>query len=218
MGLMGEATQADVGLPAKEEVDPELLQLPDPPRGERRSTLVVLAIAAIASAAMAISLTRDAAYALRSPSATDLGDLEKTPSSAFVSNSYVEGHARVGGAGQIRYERPFESDSYRIAPVAGRPDVWVEIRVPAGEESNRFVPKADFSGRLVRFADAGLRHRGLRSAIVERTGQRVPPDAYLLVDGQAPEGSRAFAMLWLMFVGFALWNVATIVRLVRKVK
>lgn len=75
-----------------------------------------------------------------------------------------------------------------------------------------------FSGRLVRFADAGLRHRGLRSAIAERTGQRVPPDAYLLVDGQAPDGSRAFAMLWLMFVGFAIWNVATIVRLVRKVK
>ncbi|HEY1955273.1 MAG TPA: hypothetical protein VGH28_06665 [Polyangiaceae bacterium] len=210
--------EAEVSLPAKEEVDPELLQLPDPPRGERRSTLVLLAIAAVASAAMALSLTRDAAYALRATSATDLGDLGTAPSSTFVSNSYVEGHGRLGGAGQIRYERPFEGDSYRIAPVAGRPDVWVEFRVPAGAESNRFVPKTDFSGRLVRFADAGLRHRGLRSAIADRTGQRVPPDAYLLVDGQAPDGARAFAMLWLMFVAFALWNVATIVRLVRKVK
>lgn len=86
--------------PAKEEVDPELLQLPDPPRGERRSTLIVLAIAAIASAAMAFALTRDAAYALRSTSATDLGDLETATSSTFVSNSYVEGHGRLSGAGR----------------------------------------------------------------------------------------------------------------------
>ncbi len=223
-----EASAPEIGLLGKEEVDPELLQLPDPPRGERRSTLAVMALAAVASAAMAAALTRDAAYAFRSTSATDLGDLASSPASAFVSNSFVEGKGQLAGAGQLRYERPFESDSYRIAPlirsgagapmVTGRNDLWVELRVPAGSESNRFVPKAEFAGRLVRFADAGLRHRGLRGAIEDRTGQKVPDNAYLLVDGQAPDTSRAFAMLWAMFVGFALWNVASIVRLVRKVK
>ena len=211
-----EATQAEIGLLGKEEVDPELLELPDPPRGERRSTLLVMPLAAVASAAMAVSLSRDASYALGSSSVTDLGDL--STSSGFVSNSFVEGKGQLAGAGQLRYERPFESDSYRIAPVAGRNDVWVELRVPAGAESNRFVPKAEFSGRLVRFSQAGLRHRGLRSAIEDRTGQKVPENAFLLVDGQAPENSRAFAMLWVMFVGFAFWNVAAIASLVRKVK
>jgi hypothetical protein len=211
-----EATEAEIGLLGKEEVDPELLELPDPPRGERRSTLLVMALAAVASAAMAVSLTRDASYALGSSSVTDLGDL--STASGFVSNSYIEGKGQLAGAGQLRYERPFESDSYRIAPVAGRGDVWVELRVPAGAESNRFVPKAEFSGRLVRFSQAGLRHRGLRSAIEDRTGQKVPENAFLLVDGQAPDNSRAFAMLWVMFVGFAFWNVAAMGRLVRKVK
>lgn len=211
-----EATEAEIGLLGKEEVDPELLELPDPPRGERRSTLLVMALAAVASAAMAVSLTRDASYALGSSSVTDLGDL--STASGFVSNSFVEGKAQLAGAGQLRYERPFESDSYRIAPVAGRNDVWVELRVPAGAESNRFVPKAEFSGRLVRFSQAGLRHRGLRGAIEDHTGQKVPDNAFLLVDGQAPDNSRAFAMLWMMFVGFALWNVAAIARLVRKVR
>ncbi len=205
-------------LAEKEEVDPELLQLPDPPRRERRSTLVLMAIAAAASAAMAFSLTRDAAYAFRSAVATDLGDLAVSPPSAFVSNALVQGHGRLAGAGALRYERPFETDSYRIAPVAGSADVWVELRVPSGEESNRFVPKSEFSGRLVRFADAGLRHRGLRSAIEERTGQKVGSDAYLVIDGQTPSDARAFAFLWAMFASFALWNIVTIVRLVRKVK
>jgi hypothetical protein len=202
----------------KDEVDPELLQLPDPPRGERRSTLLVMTVAALASAAMAMALTRDAAYAFRSSAATDLGDLTATPPSAFVSNALVEGRGRLAGAGALRYERPFESDSYRIAPVAGRPDVWVELRVPAGEESNRFVPKTEYAGRLVRFADAGLRHRGLRGAIDDRTGQKVPAESYLLIDGQTPNDARAYAFLWLMFVSFALWNVATIFRLVRRVR
>jgi hypothetical protein len=202
----------------KDEVDPELLGLPDPPRRERRTTLLLMAVAALASAGMAFSLTRDAAYSLRSPSAADLGDLALTPSSAFVSNQFVQGHGRLGGAGALRYERPFESDSYRIAPVAGRSDVWVEVRIPAGEESNRYVPKTEFSGRMIRFSEAGLRHRGLRSAIEDRTRQKVPAGAYLIVDGQSPGGSRAFALLWAMFVGFALWNVVTITRLLRKVK
>jgi hypothetical protein len=202
----------------REEVDPELLQLPDPPRRERRSTLVLLGVAAVASAAMAFSLTRDAAYAFRSASATDLGDLSATPTSAFVSNELVQGHGRLGGAGSLRYERAFESDSYRIAPVAGRSDVWVELRVPMGEESNRFVPKAEFSGRLVRFSDVGLRHRGLRGAIEDRTGQKISSSSYLIVDGQTPGDARAFALLWAMFASFAVWNVVTILRLIRKVK
>jgi hypothetical protein len=213
-----EATQTDITLAEKDEVDPELLELPDPPRRERRSTLLLMALAAVASAGMAASLTRDAAYAFRSTSAIDLGDLSAAPASAFTSNELVQGHGRLGGAGALRYERPFESDSYRIAPVANRADVWVELRVPSGEENNRFVPKAEFSGRLVRFGDVGLRHRGLRGAIEDRTGQKVSKDAYLLVDGQTPSDARAFALLWAMFVSFALWNVVTILRLVRKVK
>ena len=208
----------DLASREKDEVDPELLELPDPPRRERRTTVLLMVVAAMASAGMAFSLTRDAAYSLKSPSATDLGDLALSPSSAFVSNQFVQGHGRLGGAGALRYERPFESDSYRIAPVAGRADVWVEVRVPAGEESNRYVPKTEFSGRMVRFAEAGLRHRGLRSAIEDRTGQKVQDNAYLIVDGQSPTGSRAFAFLWAMFVGFAVWNVVTIARLLRKVK
>ncbi len=202
----------------EEELDPELLGLPDPPRKERRLTLALLAVAAVASVAMAASLTRDAAYAFSPPSAVDLGDLHKTPTGAFASNEYVQGFGLLGGAGSIRYERPFESDSYRVAPVAGRPDVWVEVRVRSGEETNRYIPPTSFSGRLVPFAKAGLRHRGLRSAISDRTGEKVPAEAWLLVDGETPGNARWVAALWLMFVGFAVWNAFIIARLVRRVR
>ncbi len=202
----------------REELDPELLALPDPPRGERRLTLLVLAVTAVASLAMVVSLARDAAYAFVSPSPVDLGELKNAPQGALAPNTYVRARGMLGAAGAIRYERPFAEDSFRVAPVAGRPDVYVEVSVPAGEETSRYVPPAEFHGRLVRFDAAGPRHRGLRGAIAERTGSAVPERAWLLVNGEPPDHARWAVALVALFLSFALWNIAAILRFSRRVR
>lgn len=201
-----------------EEVDPELVALPDPPRGERRVTLAVLFLTAVASLAMVVSLWRDATYAFAAPRELDLGDLKTAPAGAFAPNSFVQARGMMAAAGAIRYERPFIEDSFRVTPVAGRPDVYVEVRVPAGEETARYVPPSEMHGRLVRFDATGPRHRGLRAAIADRTGTPVPAGAWLLVDGEAPEQARWAVALVILFFGFAVWNAAAIARLVRRVR
>jgi hypothetical protein len=123
----------------------------------------------------------------------------------------------LGAAHAIRYERPLVSDSFRLMPVAGRDDVWVEVHVPPRGENIRWVPPSQFTGRLVRFEEAGPRHRGLASAVRDATGQIVPKGAWLLVDGAAPESSRWAVVLVALFVGFALWNAFATSRLLRKV-
>jgi hypothetical protein len=203
---------------ATDEVDPELLALPDPPRGERRVTLLVLALTAAASVAMVVSLWKDAAYAFAAPREVDLGELRSAPAGAFAANSFVQARGMMGAAGAIRYERPFVEDSFRVTPVAGRPDVYVEVRVPAGEETARYVPPTELHGRLVRFDATGPRHRGLAAAIADRTGTPVPANAWLIVNGEAPEQARWAVALVMMFLGFALWNAAAIARLMRRVK
>lgn len=202
----------------REEVDPELLELPDPPRKERRTTLALLALSGVLCAAMAFGLSRDASYALGSSSAIGIGDLRTADSATFVPNSFVDGTGRLSGTGALRYERPFESDSYRLMPVAGREDVWVEVRVPAGDESGRYVPPQEFSGRLVPFSKVGLRHRGLQGGVEDVTGSRIPRSAWLLVDGQSPEDARWSVVLAAMFAAFAVWNAVALIRLTRKVK
>jgi hypothetical protein len=198
-------------------VDPELLCLPDPPRKERTMTLALLAFTALASLAMVILLGRDAAYAFGSPTPVELGDLRTAPVSAFSDNAFVRGFGMLGAAGAIRYERPFEAESFRLSPVAGRPDVWIEVRVPRGEENARYVPPTRFEGRLVRLDRAGPRHRGLRSAAKEATGQAVPPNAWLLVDGEPPSNARWAVALVALFLAFTVWNVSAIARFVRRV-
>ena len=220
---------------ASDEVDPELLALPDPPRRERTWTLLVLAVTAVVSIAMALALRPDASYAFASAVPMDLGELrDVSPGSLadnrFVSaramlgaagaepNRHVRGHGSLGGVLAVRFERPFESDSYRLSPVAGRRDVWVEVRVPEGEETSRYVPPAQFRGRLVRFDAGGLRNRGLRGVIERATGEPVPAAAWLLVDGETPGGAGWAVGLAALFVAFAAWNLGAMAKLVRRVR
>ncbi len=178
----------------------------------------MLVFTAFASLAMVVSLRNDASYAFASAQPTDLGDLGTAPAAAFVENGFVRGSAMLGAAHAIKYERPLVSDSFRLMPVAGRPNVWVEVRVPAGAENIRYVPPNQLTGHLVRFDSAGPKHRGLASAIRDATGQRVPEASWLLVEGDSPTSARWAIMLVAIFLGFAIWNLSVAAKLLRKVR
>jgi hypothetical protein len=206
-----------------DEPDPELLALPGPPRRERTLTLAILFLAAVSALAMAFALRGDVAYALSglgaAPLGASVGDLRTATAATLEANEnrLVRAEAMLGAAGGIRYERAFASDTFRTLPVAGRADVWVDLRVPAGQENGRWQPPRSLVGRLVRFGHAGPRHRGLAAAIGTTTHERVPEGAWLLVDGEEPESARWSLVLALAFLGFAVWNVAAAMRIVRRV-
>ncbi len=203
---------------SREELDPELLQLPDPPKRERSLTVGLLVCTALAAVAMVLALRRDAAYAFAPASARDIGDLTSADPAGFVDNEYVRAQAMLGSARAIRYERPLISDSFRLMPVAGRDNVWVEVRVPPRGENIRWVPPSQVSGRLVRFDAAGPRHRGLADAVKDATGAEIPHGAWLLVDGAAPSDARWAVLLVALFAGFAAWNAFATAKLLRRVK
>jgi hypothetical protein len=212
-----------------EGLDAELASLPDPPRRARTLTVLLLAVAAAAALLATIGLAREIAYAgfslgsLQSQVPAPLGELRSASAAALVANENrpVTAEAMLGAAGGIRYERPFVADSFRTLPVVGRAeplDMWVEVRVPAGQESGRWEPPRTFTGRLVRLDAAGPRHRGLRAAIEQATHEPVPAGAWLLVDGEDPVDARWALLLAAMFLGFAGWNAVTIARIVRRVR
>ncbi len=204
-------------LPSEDELDPELLALPDPPKRERTLTIAMLLCTAMASVLMIVALRRDAAYAFAPADAVDVGDFATAPADSLHENEYVHGAVMLGAAHAIRYERPLVSESFRLMPVSGRHDVWVEVRVPPGAETIRWVPPREVSGRLLRFESAGPKHRGLASAVHDATGQTVAPDAWLLVQGDPPSGSRWAVLLELLFAGFAIWNLVVSAKLLRRV-
>lgn len=211
-------------------VDPDLLTLPAPPKRERTAAVVLMAVTALASAWMAVSLLAEARYALTPGQPVEVGDLTglhaghdggdpHTPGPAGdLANRYVRGTGLLGTSGAIRYGRAAEGDSFRLAPVAGNPALWVEIRVPEGFEGPRFVPPTAFAGRLVPFRQAGVRHVGLIKAVRAQTEVAIPDDAWLLIDGSSPRASRWAVALAALFAGFAAWNLTAMARVLARVR
>ena len=209
---------ADGGFTAGLAEDPELLALPAPPKRERTATVILMVITALAALTMVILLRQEAQYALTAGAPMDVGELSELDVGGDVDNRYVRANGLLGTTGAIRYGRAAEGDSFRLAPVAGHPKVWVEIRVPEGFEGPRYVPPLAFAGRLVPLNEAGIRHVGLRHAVAKNSGAQVPPDAWVLIDGSSPRASRWALALAALFFGFAVWNIIGVLRLLGRAR
>jgi hypothetical protein len=197
--------------------DSELADLPTPRRPWRRTTLFVLAVGAVGSMWLALSVLPDVVYTLRGGEPVGLGELGTKTLDPKLANRWVQGAGELSVTRAIRYERPLERDTYRLAALTGNARLWVQVRVPANEEGPRFVPPASFVGRLLPVSDLGLRQKGLREA-VEAAGLEPPrDDAWLLVDGESPQGMRWVMGLFVLLVAFAAFNVLGLVRLGRPI-
>jgi hypothetical protein len=197
--------------------DRELAELPPPRRPWRRATLVTLGAGALASLALALAVLPDVAYSLHAGTPKDLGDLTAARLAPALGDSWVHGEGQLSVTRAIRYARPLEHDTYRLASVEGNPKVWVQIRVPANEEGPRFVPPDSFVGRLIPMSKLGIRQRGLRDAVGETGLERPTDDAWLLLDGESPAALRWALGLLGLLVAFAGFNVLGLVRLLRPI-
>jgi hypothetical protein len=204
--------------PSSAEADPDLIALPAPPKRERTFTVAMMSLTALAALWMGVLLLGEAGYAVSAGQPTDVGELTSFAPPPDLANRYVHATALLGGAGAIRYGRAAEGDSFRLAPVAGNPKIWVEIRVPEGFEGPRYVPPSAFAGRLVPFKKAGVRHVGLMDAVRRETNTALPDDAWLLIDGSSPRSSRWAVALASLFGLFALWNLGGVARILTRVK
>jgi hypothetical protein len=196
---------------------PELAELPPPRRPFRRVTLLTLGSGAVASLLFAAAVVPDVLYALHGGSARDVGELARFVPGPELADTWVRAEGQLSVTDAIKYRRPLEHDSYRLASVEENPRVWVQIRVPSGEEDPRFVPPDSFVGRLVPVSKLGLRQRGLADAVGGAGLAPLRGDAWLLVDGESPAALRWVLGLLALLLAFAAFNVVGLVRLLRPI-
>jgi hypothetical protein len=197
--------------------DKDLLELPAPRRPWRRATLVTLGLGAVCSLLLALAVVPDVLYSLQGGTPRDLGDLVSARLDARASDSWVHGEGQLSATRAIRYARPLEHDTYRLASVEGNPKLWVQVRVPANEEGPRFVPPDSFVGRLLPMSKLGIRQRGLPEAVGKSGVEPPAADAWLLVDGESPVAMRWALGLLALLLAFATFNVVGLVRLTRPI-
>jgi hypothetical protein len=195
----------------------DLAGLPAPRRPWRRVTLVTLALGALVSLALAFAVLPDVVYSLRGGSPRDLGDLVSARLDPTLAGAWVHGEGQLSATRAIRYARPLEHDTYRLASVEGNPKLWVQVRVPANEEGPRFVPPDSFVGRLLPISSLGIRQRGLPDAVQESGVEPPARDAWLLVDGESPAALRWALGLITLLLAFATFNLVGLARLTRPI-
>lgn len=197
--------------------DADLAALPPPRRPFRRLTFVVMGVTALFALGLALGLRGELLYTLRGGGPSDLGELAQRSPRGFAPNSWVRAEGTLSEKVVVRYSRPLESDSYRLSALADNPKLWVELRVPRDTDETHFVAPGSFVGRLVPANHAGIRYRALAEA-ARTSGHGLPDDAWLLIDGESPAGTRWVLALEAMLLAFAAFNVVGIVRLARPVR
>ena len=194
--------------------DPELLQLPRPPRQGRTVALSLLIATAVMALLMTAALASDVRYALTRAEPEDVGDLVQLTPDADLSNRFVRGSARLDYARTVQYERRLEADSFRLSPIAGNDNIWIEMRIPAGLGSPEVLASATFVGRLLPLDHASFRYRGLGRSIRDASAPRRKESAWVLVDGATPASSRWTVALAALFSAFAAYSLVTVARIV----
>jgi hypothetical protein len=200
-----------------EPTDAELAALPAPRRPFRRLTFAVMGLTALFALRLALGMRGELVYSLQRGAPQDLGELGQLPKQRLLPNAWVRGEAALSETSVVRYTRPLERDSYRLAPLEDNPKLWVELRVPSDADSDHFVAPGSFVGRLVPARGAGIRYHALREAAAQ-AGHALPNDAWLLIDGESPAGTRWVLGLELLLIAFAAFNVGGILRLARPVR
>jgi hypothetical protein len=200
--------------------DHDLEALPAPRRPWRRATLAALALSAFGSLALAFELRGEALFALEGGPPVDLGELSQFHPAAKQANTWVHGEGTLHADGAVRYARPLEQDTYRLAQVEGNDKLWIQVSVPddpSDPDGAHFVPPTSFVGRLIPVASAGIRHNIVRTAVSDAWQGKVPDDAWLLVDGEAPHTTRWALGLVGLFLGFAAFNLVGLAKLTQRV-
>jgi len=201
-----------------EEPDRDLEALPPPRRPWRKLTLSVMALTLLGSLALTFSLRGELGFSVAQGGPRPVGELSALAPSASDENSFITGQGELESQGAIAYRRPLESDSYRLSRVRGTRQLWVQVRVPEDDsdpDHKRFVPPTSFVGRLVRAEHGGVRLSQLGRAIAEAGGPPLPPEAWLLIDGEAPATTRWTLGVAGLLIGFAAFNLFGLQRLLR---
>jgi len=209
-----------LGTRAASDHDLDLEALPAPRRPWRRATLTALALSALGSLALAFELRGEAVFALESGPPVDLGELSQFHAASTHANTWVHGSGTLRADGAVRYARPLEDDTYRLAQVEGNDKLWVQVSVPddpSDPEGAHFVAPTSFVGRLIPVSRAGIRHGMVRAAVSDAWQGKVTDDAWLLVDGEAPQTTRWALGLCGLFLGFAAFSLIGLVKLTQKV-
>jgi hypothetical protein len=195
------------GLSGNAELDPELLALPVPPRGQRLLAMILMAAVVGLALGLLSSVRSDIAYALRTDRAELLGSAIGLEPAGLPSNAYVVVSGTPMLSGMVRFNSGLLGTEYVVFPLAGQRNVFVQVRADSLRDP-RTAASTEFAGRMVRFGELGGRFRVVREFLARRMGLPVSAETSLVISDDPPRGhawSLFFAAFCMGVIGVNVW-------------
>lgn len=206
------------GVASPDDVDPELLALPAPPRARAMVTAGLMAGVIALSALLMWSFRSDFSYwmsGLGGGAPVDLGDartLDRVP-----ENQLVTIRALPRAASAIRFRRLVRGGTFRVYPILGQPGLFVQSFIADGTRVGRRPRHGEYTGRLVSFEEARGGYEAIRSFFEREMDVEVPANAVLLMDGERPQDYAWVLGLYLLLLAFMVTNGLLLYRHLRPV-
>ena len=214
-----------------EHLDPELMAMePSQPKKRRHPWFMVTVI--IIGLLMVYWFRMDVLYFFASQDVNELGEVSELDLSTVKTNTYVHIDGFPNPTTVVKFSKRLNSGFYRIFPLLGKRNVFIQIHVddkPEGEESGkkrrgeRELP-GEFTGRAVRFGDlektwiTSSSYKNIRIFFFEKFLLEVPEDALLIMDGENPRGYWMYLVLILVLGFFIVLNTILFVNYLRNRK
>ena len=202
---------------ALEQVDPELVALPAPPRARRYATMTVMAFVVAVASALALSLRADISYYFSSARAVDLGAATEIVPATLGANAFVRIHGTPMASKTVHFQRVLGNDAYAVFPLAGQRTVFVQVPEDDPDQTRRLA-RGEFSGRLVTFGQLGGRFSAVREYLRDTMGIPVSSESYLLLADEPPAAYGWSLGLFGLCLAFILLNFAMLLRWFRPLR
>jgi hypothetical protein len=204
---------------ADDELDADLVALPAPSRTRGLTGVALMVTVLFLSAGLMVLYRGDLHYfAFATTVPRDLGVADRISVGDLEENEYVTLRGMPLAARAIRFRKLGQTGLFRVYPLAGQSKIFVERFSEDGTRSGRGRPHGIYSGRMMRFADAGAGYKSVRQYLEQRMGTPVPDDAWLLIDGEAPGDRYWTVAMYAMLVFFFGFNVIVLFKHSRPVK
>lgn len=197
-------------------VDPELVALPQPAKGRRIATLVLMAVTVVACLILVRALMPDLQYFASPAAPAELGEITALAPAETPTERYVHIDGSPMASQTIRYDRG--GGRFALTRLVGPEDVFIEI--PEAEDDFAAITAArrEFSGRLTTFRALGSRYEPLRGHLEDHMGAHVSRDARVVLADRTPGSAWWTVLATILCVLSILLNLVLIVRWFRPLK
>ena len=207
------STQPDTTTPptdprsGPEAVDPELLALPEPPRGQRSLTIAVMAAVLAASVALISQIRADIAYFFAPSVAVDLGEARLSQPVDLPDNAFVRVRGTPMLSKTVTFTVPVTGAQYAVFPLLGQKHVFVQVPADELRDPERGA-RGEYFGRLVTFGSLRGRLGVVQNHLHDAMEMPATSESFVLIADQAPESyvwAPALAAVCIVFILGTLW-------------